>query len=62
MPADITGTEILEEEERDRAQDGFRADPFANMILADEINHSPKDYGSLAEAMQEHQVTALPIA
>jgi MoxR-like ATPase len=60
MPADITGTEILEQ-----AADGHRAlqfvkgPIFANVILADEINRTPpKTQAALLEAMQEHQVTA----
>jgi MoxR-like ATPase len=58
MPADITGTNILIEEEGTRV---FRFQPgpvFANLVLADEINRAtPKTQSSLLEAMQEHQVT-----
>jgi MoxR-like ATPase len=58
MPADITGTNILIEEEGHRI---FRFQPgpiFANLVLADEINRAtPKTQSSLLEAMQEHQVT-----
>jgi len=58
MPADITGTNILIEEEGKRL---FRFQPgpiFANLVLADEINRAtPKTQSSLLEAMQEHQVT-----
>jgi MoxR-like ATPase len=58
MPADITGTNILIEEEGKRI---FRFQPgpiFANLVLADEINRAtPKTQSSLLEAMQEHQVT-----
>jgi MoxR-like ATPase len=58
MPADITGTNILVEEEGRRV---FRFQPgpiFANAVLADEINRAtPKTQSSLLEAMQEHQVT-----
>ncbi len=58
MPADITGTNILIEEEGQRI---FKFQPgpiFANLILADEINRAtPKTQSSLLEAMQEHQVT-----
>jgi len=58
MPADITGTNILVEEEGTRV---FRFQPgpvFANLVLADEINRAtPKTQSSLLEAMQEHQVT-----
>ena len=58
MPADITGTNILVEEDGRRV---FRFQPgpiFANLVLADEINRAtPKTQSSLLEAMQEHQVT-----
>ena len=60
MPADITGTEIIEE---NRATGGreyrFLEGPlFANVILADEINRTPpKTQAALLEAMQERQVT-----
>ncbi len=58
MPADITGTNILIEEDGNRV---FRFQPgpvFANLVLADEINRAtPKTQSSLLEAMQEHQVT-----
>ena len=60
MPADITGTEILEEAEDGRRKLQFVRGPiFANVILADEINRTPpKTQAALLEAMQEHQVTA----
>ncbi|MEK6237720.1 MAG: AAA family ATPase [Planctomycetales bacterium] len=60
MPADITGTEILEETEDRRRKMVFVKGPiFANVVLADEINRTPpKTQASLLEAMQEHQVTA----
>jgi MoxR-like ATPase len=60
MPADITGTEILEESETGRRQVVFVKGPiFANVLLADEINRTPpKTQAALLEAMQEHQVTA----
>lgn len=60
MPADITGTEILEETQDGHRQMQFVKGPiFANVILADEINRTPpKTQASLLEAMQEHQVTA----
>nr|WP_240928293.1 MoxR family ATPase [Thalassoroseus pseudoceratinae] len=60
MPADITGTEILEEAEDGRRRLQFVKGPiFANVILADEINRTPpKTQAALLEAMQEHQVTA----
>jgi MoxR-like ATPase len=60
MPADITGTEILEESGDGRRRMQFVKGPiFANVILADEINRTPpKTQAALLEAMQEHQVTA----
>jgi MoxR-like ATPase len=60
MPADITGTEILEETSDGSRQMKFVHGPiFANVILADEINRTPpKTQAALLEAMQEHQVTA----
>ncbi len=60
MPADITGTEILEETTGGRRQMQFVKGPiFANVLLADEINRTPpKTQAALLEAMQEHQVTA----
>ncbi|QDV44729.1 ATPase RavA [Stieleria neptunia] len=60
MPADVTGTEIIEED-RSTGHRGFRfmeGPLFANIILADEINRTPpKTQASLLEAMQERQVT-----
>ncbi|MFK8111027.1 MAG: AAA family ATPase [Rubripirellula sp.] len=60
MPADITGTEILEQTEDGQRRLQFVKGPiFANVILADEINRTPpKTQAALLEAMQEHQVTA----
>ena len=60
MPADITGTEILEETSDGNRKMVFVPGPiFANVILADEINRTPpKTQAALLEAMQEHQITA----
>jgi MoxR-like ATPase len=59
MPADITGTEILQETASGRQMVFARGAIFANMLLADEINRTPpKTQAALLEAMQEHQVTA----
>jgi MoxR-like ATPase len=59
MPADITGTEILQEAAGGRRMEFVRGPIFAHMILADEINRTPpKTQAALLEAMQEHQVTA----
>src|SRR5678816_3120557 len=60
MPADITGTEIIQEDQltRERKFVFLRGPLFANMILADEINRTPpKTQAALLEAMQEHKVT-----
>ncbi|HEY9508499.1 MAG TPA: MoxR family ATPase [Verrucomicrobiae bacterium] len=58
MPADITGTEILEETEQGRGMKFVKGPIFANMVLADEINRTPpKTQAALLECMQEHQVT-----
>jgi MoxR-like ATPase len=61
MPADITGTDILEEDQQThRREFRFVKGPvFANIVLADEINRTPpKTQAALLEAMQELQVTA----
>ena len=60
MPADITGTEVLEEDGSGARTMRFIPGPiFANVLLADEINRTPpKTQSALLEAMQEHQVTA----
>jgi MoxR-like ATPase len=59
MPADITGTEILQDAGGERKLSFVPGPVFANMILADEINRTPpKTQAALLEAMQEHQVTA----
>ena len=61
MPSDITGTEILEEDQT-TGHKHFRfikGPIFANIILADEINRTPpKTQAALLQAMQEHEVTA----
>jgi MoxR-like ATPase len=62
MPADITGTEILQETAEGRKMVFVHGPVFANMILVDEINRTPpKTQAALLEAMQEHQVTAAGI-
>ncbi len=60
MPADITGTEIIEENRSTGAREfRFLEGPvFANVVLADEINRTPpKTQAALLEAMQERQVS-----
>ena len=58
MPADITGTEILVDQDG-RREFHFQPGPvFANLVLADEINRAtPKTQSALLEAMQEGSVT-----
>src|ERR1700712_4456189 len=59
MPADITGTEILQDSAGERRMVFVKGPVFANIILADEINRTPpKTQAALLEAMQEYQVTA----
>ena len=59
MPADIVGTDILEETEDGKRQFRFQSGPiFANLVLADEINRAtPKTQSAMLEAMQEKTVT-----
>jgi len=59
MPSDITGTEILDEEQGSRRLRFAKGPIFAQIILADEINRTPpKTQAALLEAMQEYHVTA----
>jgi len=61
MPADITGTDVLEEDQSTgkRAFRFVKGPIFANIILADEINRTPpKTQSALLQAMQEYHVTA----
>ncbi|HEX5436032.1 MAG TPA: MoxR family ATPase [Gemmatimonadaceae bacterium] len=61
MPSDITGTELLEEDQASghRIFKYVRGPVFANAVLADEINRAPpKTQAALLQAMQEHAVTA----
>ncbi len=59
MPADIVGTDIIEETPEGARQFRFQPGPiFANLVLADEINRAtPKTQSALLEAMQERSVT-----
>ncbi|MFP6657220.1 MAG: MoxR family ATPase [Pirellulales bacterium] len=59
MPSDITGTNVLEEEESGRRDFRFVEGPiFTNILLADEINRTPpKTQAALLQAMQEREVT-----
>jgi MoxR-like ATPase len=59
MPSDITGTEILDEDQGGRRLHFVKGPIFAQIILADEINRTPpKTQAALLEAMQESHVTA----
>ncbi|MYA70052.1 AAA domain-containing protein [Candidatus Poribacteria bacterium] len=61
MPADITGTDVLEEDRTTghRSIRFIQGPIFANILLADEINRTPpKTQAALLEAMQEYNVTA----
>ncbi|NLY01757.1 MAG: MoxR family ATPase [Rhodopirellula sp.] len=59
MPSDITGTNVLDEDEHGRRNFRFVEGPiFANILLADEINRTPpKTQAALLQAMQEREVT-----
>ncbi len=59
MPSDITGTNVLDEDEHGRRQFRFVEGPiFTNILLADEINRTPpKTQAALLQAMQEREVT-----
>lgn len=61
MPSDITGTQVLTEDEHGRRHFVFKPGPvFANVVLADEINRAtPKTQAALLEAMEERQITVL---
>jgi MoxR-like ATPase len=59
MPADITGTEVLDEAGGHRSLRFVKGPIFAHILLADEINRTPpKTQSALLEAMQEYHVTA----
>jgi MoxR-like ATPase len=59
MPADITGTEVLDEQAGHRSLRFVQGPIFAQILLADEINRTPpKTQAALLEAMQEFHVTA----
>ena len=59
MPSDITGTNVLDEDENGRRQFNFVEGPiFTNILLADEINRTPpKTQAALLQAMQEREVS-----
>lgn len=59
MPADIIGTELLQEDEQGKRLFKFRPGPiFVNLLLADEINRAtPKTQSAMLQVMQEKTVT-----
>lgn len=59
MPSDITGTNVLDENDTGRREFRFVEGPvFTNILLADEINRTPpKTQAALLQAMQEREVT-----
>jgi MoxR-like ATPase len=59
MPSDITGTNVLEEDEAGKRNFRFVEGPvFTNILLADEINRTPpKTQAALLQAMQEREVS-----
>ena len=59
MPSDITGTNVLEEDEAGKRNFRFVEGPvFTNVLLADEINRTPpKTQAALLQAMQEREIT-----
>ena len=59
MPADILGSEVLEESETGRRSFRFIQGPvFCQLLMADEINRaSPRTQSALLQAMQEHRVS-----
>ena len=59
MPSDITGTNVIDEDEDGRRQFRFVEGPiFTNILLADEINRTPpKTQAALLQAMQEREIS-----
>ncbi|MDA1090625.1 MAG: MoxR family ATPase [Proteobacteria bacterium] len=59
MPADILGSEVLEESDKGKRSFRFIKGPvFCQLLLADEINRaSPRTQSALLQAMQEHRVS-----
>jgi MoxR-like ATPase len=59
MPADILGSEVLDEDEHGKKSFRFVPGPvFCQLLMADEINRaSPRTQSALLQAMQEHHVT-----
>lgn len=61
MPSDITGTQVLTEDDSGKRTFVFKPGPvFTNIVLADEVNRAgPKTQSALLEAMEEKQVSTL---
>src|SRR5207342_3744316 len=58
MPADIIGSEVLDESEGRRSFRFIPGPVFCQLLMADEINRaSPRTQSALLQAMQEHHVT-----
>ncbi len=59
MPYDITGSEVLEEDQQKKRIFRFIQGPvFCQLLMADEINRaSPRTQSALLQAMQEYEVT-----
>jgi MoxR-like ATPase len=58
MPADIIGSEVLEEDSGKRSFRFLKGPVFTQLLMADEINRaSPRTQSALLQAMQERQVT-----
>ena len=59
MPADVTGTNVIERDAQGNSQYRFQPGPiFSNIVLADELNRAtPKTQSALLEAMEEHKVS-----
>ena len=64
MPADILGSEVLEESDSGRRAFRFIPGPvFCQLLMADEINRaSPRTQSALLQAMQEHRVTVAGVS
>lgn len=63
MPADVVGSEVVEESDGRRRLRFVEGPVFTNILLADEINRTPpKTQSALLEAMEERQVTAAGVS
>ena len=64
MPADILGSEVLDQDDQGKRHFRFVKGPiFTSLLMADEINRaSPRTQSALLQAMQEHHVTVAGVA